>query len=74
MGSKNWKSDISYNIPIPVMIPVCAIENSGMGREWKKSIPTIGVQKGNEKKIIPEIREWDGNEKKHSQNSGTGRE
>ena len=34
-------------------------QNSGTGREWKKS--------------IPKMREWEGNEKIHSQNSGTGR-
>ena len=33
-------------------------QNSGTGREWKKS--------------IPKIREWEGNEKIHSQNSGMG--
>ena len=57
-----------------------------MGRELKKSIPTIREREGNEKKTIPIIREREGNEKKsipeireregnekiHSHNSGKG--
>ena len=80
---KNWRPGICYSIPIPVLIPVCEIANSGMGRElkkihfhnsgtgreWKKSIPTIWEREGNEKNILI-IREWEGNEKKLSQNSG----
>ena len=59
------------------MIPVCEIANCGMGRELKKSIPTIREREGNEKnpfpqfrikkgikKNIPIIREREENEKK----------
>ena len=70
---KNWRPGISYSNPIPVLIPVCEIANSGTGREWKKSIPTIWEREGNEKNILI-IREWEGNEKKLSQNSGVGSE
>ena len=60
-------------------------EDSGTGREWKKSIPEIREREGNEKihsqnsgtgrewkKSIPEIRERERNEKIHSHNSGRG--
>ena len=70
------KSAISHSNPISVLIPVCEIANSGMGRELKKSIPTIREREGNEKnpfpqfgngkgkkKSIPEIQEREGNEK-----------
>ena len=56
------------------MIPVCEMANSGMGREWKISIPIIREREGNEEKNIPKIQEWEGNEKIYSQNSGTGKE
>ena len=46
-------SGISHCNPIPVLIPVCEIAISGMEREWKKSIPTIGEREGNEKKPFP---------------------
>ena len=71
-AEKNWRPGISYSNPIPVLIPVCEIANSGMGRELKKSIPTIREREGNEKnpfpqfgngkgmkKSIPTIREWE---------------
>ena len=54
------------------MIPVCEMANSGMGREWKISIPTIREREGNEEKNIPKFREEKGNEKKHSQKLETG--
>ena len=37
------------------MIPVCEIANSGMGRELKKSIPTIREREGNEKNPFPQF-------------------
>ena len=30
-------------------------QNSGMGREWKKSIPEIGEREGNEKNPFPKF-------------------
>ena len=47
-------------------------EDSGTGRELKKSIPKIREREGNEKKNIPKIREREENEKIHSHNSGKG--
>ena len=47
--------------------------NSGTGREWKKSIPTIREREGNEKKNIPIIREREGNEKKAFPKFGNGK-
>ena len=52
---KNWRPGISYSNPIPVLIPVCEIANSGMGRELKKSIPTIREREGNEKNPFPQF-------------------
>ena len=56
------------------MIPVCEIANSGMGRELKKSIPTIREREGNEKNPFPQFGNGKGMKKTHSHNSGTGRE
>ena len=77
---------ISYSNPIPVLILVCEIANSGMGRELKKSIPTIREREGNEKnpfpkfgngkgmkKTIPIIREREGNGKKAFPKFGNGK-
>ena len=71
---KNWRPGISYSNPIPVLIPVCEIANSGMGRELKKSIPTIREREGNEKNPFPQFGNGKGMKKTHSHNSGTGRE
>ena len=71
---KNWRPGISYSNPIPVLIPVCEIANSGMGRELKKSIPTIREREGNEKNPFPQFGNGKGMKKNHSHNSGTGRE
>ena len=30
-------------------------QNSGTGKEWKKSIPTIREREGNEKKTFPQL-------------------
>ena len=38
-------------------------QNSGTGRQWKKSIPEIREREGNEKNIS-RIQEREGNEKK----------
>ena len=83
---KNWRPGISYSNPIPVLIPVCEIANSGIRREWKKTIPTIREREGNEKihshnsgtgrewkKSIPTIREQEGNEKKAFPKFGNGK-
>ena len=59
-AKKNRRPGISYSNPIPVLIPVCEIAKSGMGRELKKSIPTI--------------REWEGNEKNPFPQFGNGKE
>ena len=84
---KYWKSGISHRTPIPVLIPVCEMANSGMGREWKNPFPQFGNGKGMKKKHshnsgtgrewkknIPIIWEWERNKKIYSQNSGTERE
>ena len=71
---KNWRPGICYSNPIPVLIPVCEIANSGMGRELKKSIPTIREREGNEKNPFPQFGNGKGMKKTHSHNSGTGRE
>ena len=69
---KNWRPGISYSNPIPVLIPVCEIANSGMGRELKKSIPTIREREGNEKNPFPQFGNGKGMKKIHSHNSGMG--
>ena len=73
-AEKNWRPGISYSNPIPVLIPVCEIANSGMGRELKKSIPTIREREGNEKNPFPQFGNGKGKKKTHSHNLGKGRE
>merc|ERR1711978_689696 len=62
-SDKNWRPGISYSNPIPVFIPVCEIANLGMGRELKKSIPTIREREGNEKKAFPKFGNGNGMKK-----------
>ena len=50
---KKWKS-----LYLTVLIPVCEIANSGMGRDWKNPFPQFRNRKGM-KKSIPIIREWE---------------
>ena len=69
---KNWRPGICYSNPIPVLIPVCEIANSGMGRELKKSIPTIREREGNEKNPFPQFGNGKGMKNIHSHNSGMG--
>ena len=73
-AEKNWRPGISYSNPIPVLIPVCEIANSRMGRELKKSIPTIQEREGNEKNPFPQFGNRKGIKKTYSHKSGTGRE
>ena len=59
---KYWKSGISHRTPIPVLIPVCEMANSGMGREWKNPFPQFG--NGNQRLSFPRIPgNGNGNEK-----------
>ena len=59
---KNWRPGISYSNPFPVLIPICEIANSGMGREWKNPFPQFGNGKGM-KKNFTLIWEREGNKK-----------